>query len=253
MVRGRLTKVQTITRPDHVLPDVWTKIGKAAHKREEQEWANEEPKFDNARRMSGIYFIDPEDEKYKESIKNAMRKLEVHMAAGTAVQKRRQKARRAHRNCREAQCTQQGSKKRRMLQKWNLKDPQGNESNHLYLKDHKDHIAGKGYNSMNHYNLAHKFIPLPQAVNIPNAQAVMDKEWKKLEKIQAWQLDKVKSNMEVMLEAQRQKNKVHFASSVDLCHLKNAELEPTFQKYKGRVVLRGDIVKYRLWNLCSFY
>ena len=38
-------------------------------------------------------------------------------------------------------------------------------------------------------------------------------------------------------------NKVHFASLVDLCHLKNAELEPQFRKYKGRVVLRGDIVK----------
>ena len=30
---------------------------------------------------------------------------------------------------------------------------------------------------------------------------------------------------------------------MDLCHLKNSELEPTFQKYKGRVVLRGDSVK----------
>ena len=30
---------------------------------------------------------------------------------------------------------------------------------------------------------------------------------------------------------------------MDICHLKNAELEPQFQKYKGRVVLRGDIVK----------
>ena len=28
-----------------------------------------------------------------------------------------------------------------------------------------------------------------------------------------------------------------------LCHLKNLELEPQFQKYKGRVVFRGDIVK----------
>ena len=37
--------------------------------------------------------------------------------------------------------------------------------------------------------------------------------------------------------------KVHFASLVDLCHLKNSELEPQFQKYNGRVVLRGDIVK----------
>ena len=30
---------------------------------------------------------------------------------------------------------------------------------------------------------------------------------------------------------------------MDLCHLKNSELEPQYQKYKGRVVLRGDIVK----------
>ena len=35
----------------------------------------------------------------------------------------------------------------------------------------------------------------------------------------------------------------HFASIMDLCHLKNSELEPQFQKHKGRVVLRGDIVK----------
>ena len=30
---------------------------------------------------------------------------------------------------------------------------------------------------------------------------------------------------------------------MDICHLKNAELEARHQKYKGRVVLRGDIVK----------
>ena len=30
---------------------------------------------------------------------------------------------------------------------------------------------------------------------------------------------------------------------MDLCHLKNSELEPQFQKYKGRVVFRGDTVK----------
>ena len=30
---------------------------------------------------------------------------------------------------------------------------------------------------------------------------------------------------------------------MDLCRLKNSELEPRYQKYKGRVVLRGDIAK----------
>ena len=37
--------------------------------------------------------------------------------------------------------------------------------------------------------------------------------------------------------------KVHFASLMDICHLKNAALEAKHQKYKGRVVLRGDIVQ----------
>ena len=30
---------------------------------------------------------------------------------------------------------------------------------------------------------------------------------------------------------------------MDICHLKNAELEAKHQKYKGRVVVQGDIVK----------
>ena len=44
-------------------------------------------------------------------------------------------------------------------------------------------------------------------------------------------------------EARTKGIKIHFASLVDLCHLKNSELEPQCQKYKGGVVLRGDIVK----------
>ena len=36
---------------------------------------------------------------------------------------------------------------------------------------------------------------------------------------------------------------MHFASLTDICHLKNSELEPKFQKYKGRLALRSDIVK----------
>ena len=33
------------------------------------------------------------------------------------------------------------------------------------LNHHEDHIAEKGYNSLQHYNLVHKFIPMPQAMN----------------------------------------------------------------------------------------
>ena len=44
-------------------------------------------------------------------------------------------------------------------------------------------------------------------------------------------------------EARTKGIRVHFDSLMDICHLKNADLEATHQKYKGRVVLQGDIVK----------
>ena len=66
---------------------------------------------------------------------------------------------------------------------------------------HEDHIAGRGENSLQHYNLVHKFIPVPQAMNIPVAKAAVDKKCEKLEKISAWNLTKVKSKKIVIDEA----------------------------------------------------
>ena len=97
-----------------------------------------------------------------------------------------------------------------------------------------------------HFNiliLVYKFMPMPQAMTIPAAKSAVDKEWEKLEKNLAWDLTKVRSNSEVIDEARTKGMKVHFASLMDICHLKNAELETKHQKYKGRIVLRGDIVK----------
>ena len=108
---------------------------------------------------------------------------------------------------------------------------------------HEDHIAGKGNNSVQHKILVHKFIPMLQAMKIPAAKAAVDKEWEKLEKISAWNLTKVRSKKEVIDEARTNGAKIHFASLMDLCHLKNAELEAKHQKHKGRIVLRGDIGK----------
>ena len=111
--------------------------------------------------------------------------------------------------------------------------------------NHEDHIAGKGENSLQHCNLVHKFIPMPQAMKIPAAKAAVDKEWEKLEKISAWNLAKVRSKKEVIDEARTSGATGHFASLMDMCHLKNAELEAKHKKYKGRVVLRGDYCKRR--------
>ena len=108
---------------------------------------------------------------------------------------------------------------------------------------HEDHIAGKGDNSLQHYNLVHKFIPMPQAMKNPAAKAAVDTEWEQFEKISASNLTKVRSKKEVIDEARTSGAKVHFVSLMDICHLKNVKLEAKHQKYKGRVVLRGDIVK----------
>ena len=81
---------------------------------------------------------------------------------------------------------------------------------------------------------------MPQA---PAAKAAVDKEWEKLEKISAWNLTKVKSKKDVIDEARTSGATVDFASLLSICHLKNAELEAKHQKYTGRVVLRGDVVK----------
>ena len=98
-------------------------------------------------------------------------------------------------------------------------------------------------NSLSYHNIVRKFIPMPRAMKIPEANAAEEKELEKLEKIPAWQLTKVRNKNYVIAEARNKGHTVHFASLMDVCHLKNSEVEPQFQKYKGRFVLRGDIVK----------
>ena len=97
---------------------------------------------------------------------------------------------------------------------------------------------------MAQYKLVHKFIPMRQAMKIPNAKAAVEKGWEEARNVSRLAVgDKVTSKRDGILVAQKDKKKVHFATFMDICHLKNSELEPKFQKWKGRAVLRCDIVK----------
>ena len=208
-------------------------MGKHAKLKEKQKWSNEKIHLENARNLRGIYFTDPEDKEFKETIKNARKKLETSVPPAMPCE--------IPKNCgsdvpnkiqTKLACLLEADESTRMRM--------GNSLPHY----HQDHIAGKGENSLQHYNLVHKFVPMPQAMKIPAAKAAVDKEWEKLEKISAWNLTKVRSKKEVIDEARASGITVHFASLMDICHQKkNAELEAKHQKYKGRVVLRGDIVK----------
>ena len=55
-------------------------MGKHAKLKEKQKWSNEKLNLENARELRGIYFIDPEDKEFKETIKNARKKLETSVA-----------------------------------------------------------------------------------------------------------------------------------------------------------------------------
>ena len=104
-------------------------MSKNAKLREQHKWAIEKPKLDNARRFRGIYFIDPEDMEFMEIIKNARRKLETSMASALL--------------CKTCKKNKHGETCSKMRME---------ESLPYY---HEDHIAGKGDNSLQHYNLVH--------------------------------------------------------------------------------------------------
>ena len=242
----RSTRQQLTSRPDHLWPELWRgmagnaelrekhkwAMGKHDKLKEKQKWSNEKFHLENARKLRGIHFIDREGKEFKETIKNARKKLETSTAPAMPCK--------IMKNCgndgsneikTKLACILEADESTRMRM--------GNSIPHY----HQDHIAGKGNNSLQHYNLVHKFIPMPQAMKILAAKAAVDKEWEKLEKIAAWNLTKVRSKKEVIDEARMSGATVHFASLMDICHLKNAELEAKHHKYRGRVVLRGDTVK----------
>ena len=56
-------------------PDMWKRMSDASKRKENQKWTIEKPKLDNARNLRGIYFIDPEDEEFKDIMKKARGKL----------------------------------------------------------------------------------------------------------------------------------------------------------------------------------
>ena len=148
--------------------------------------ATEKPKMDNARKSRRIYFIDLEDMEFKETMKNARRSLEspLESAIPCKVQNlRRGEACGENLNACRYRCAcivEARESTRKRLEK-------------TRTKDHEDRILGKGFNSLSHYNLVHKFIPMHQAMKIPDAKAAVDEEWEKLQILLAWQITKVRS------------------------------------------------------------
>ena len=166
------------TRHEYLWPEIWSRTSKAAQKKEKQEWAIENPKLDDARNLRGIYFIDPEDGELKETIKNATKKLEIPLEGTKKLSNRLRET------------ASETTESNKIQKRKHACIVEAHESTRKRLettlpREHEDHIAEQGFNPKSHYILVHKFVPMPQAMKIPDAKAAVDKEGKNLEKLPA--------------------------------------------------------------------
>ena len=155
----RLRTVKALNCVEWLLPGSRGVPKSNAKLKEKQKWSHEKPHLDTARKLRGIYFIDPEDKEFKETIKNARRHLEIPVAPAMPC-----KILQNNKNCGSGASNKVKTKLACILE--------ANESTRTRMEESlpkydEDHIAGKGYNSLQHYNLVHKFIPIPQAIKSP--------------------------------------------------------------------------------------
>ena len=109
-------------------------MGKNAKLKEKQKWSEEKIHLDNARKLRAIFFIDPEDTEFKETIKNARKKLETSVAPAMP--------------CKIAKNCGSGASDKKTKLACIL---EANESTRMRMgnsepSNHEDHIAGKGEN-----------------------------------------------------------------------------------------------------------
>ena len=65
MVRGETDKNAANIQARLLMARTLDDIGKNAKLKERQKWSHEKSQLDNARKLRGIYFIDPEDTEFK--------------------------------------------------------------------------------------------------------------------------------------------------------------------------------------------
>ena len=230
---GRLMRKQLTSRPDHLWPELWKSMGKHAKLKEKQKWSNEKFHLENTRKLRGIYFIDPQDKDVKETIKNARRKLETSVAPAMPCKIMKN-------------CGSDGSnkiKKQNLPVFWKLMNLRECVWEIRYRIIMKTMLQEK---VKIHYSTTIWFINFSYASSYENSgsESSGGQGMGKIGENFGVDLTKVRrSEKEVIDEARTSGATVHFASLMDICHLKNAELEAKHQKYKGRGVLRGDIVK----------
>ena len=211
----RLTRKQLTSRPDYLWPELWEKMGKNAKLKVRQKWSENYEEF-----ISLTLRI----RNSKKTTKNARKKLETPVTPAMP--------------CKISQNNQNWATdgKSNKIKSKLACILEASESTRLRMgeslcRKRRQFIAASQFGS--------QIYSYASSNKNSSSKSSSGQGMGKLEKISAWNLTKVISKKDVIDEARTKGVKVHFASLMDICHLKNAELETKHQKYKGRVVLRG--------------
>ena len=211
---------------------------------------SKKPTLDNARYdWEGIYFLDPDDQDYKEILKHARRENRKDLWAPAMPCKR------APNNITKVFC--------KSLSIASVKAPktvsgckvESHESHKAtsWPKNHEDRIARIYFNDPITIWCTNLF-RCTKRMNIRDAKAAVDKEWKKSPRQSQrgnWTRWRAKKrSFQKREETKRKSTLLHwwtFATS------RMTELEPQLQKYKERVCALVRHCKSRRWSLRSFY
>ena len=109
---------------------------------EKQNWASERPKLENARKVRGIHFIDPENKEFAEIIKDSRKKLEVQ--TGPAMPCKRAKSQNG------VTCIQKDDHTSRLTCILAADASKRLRMGGIEPRIQENHIAVKGHNSLHH-------------------------------------------------------------------------------------------------------
>ena len=225
----RLTKIQTTTRPDVYGQKYGRRLAKP-HQSSIMPGNSEDLIWSIRMKTNAVNFSKMRGENWKDLWHQPCRAKDLQMASRKRLRRCRTHPTRFRKRFIGCMVVSHESTRQRV------------ESSQLQ-KNHEDHIAGKGFASMSHYNSAHKVLPMPQAM-----------EWKKLETSPACDLGSVKSKKRGYSgSTKRQKESplcnIDGHMSPQECRVGTKITE--VQKRQSRAPWWQ--CKRRLWSLCSFY
>ena len=174
--RRRLTKIQATTRLEHLWPENWSRMSEAAQRKEKQQMGHRETEARQCAKVESHLFHWPDDKEFRETIQKSMRKkLELLVEAAMPCKVKNHKYT-------DICGKDSDTRKSKLACIVEAHESTRKGSDRALPKDHEGRIADKGFRSLSHFELVHKFIPMPRAMIIPGAKAAVDTAWEKLEK-----------------------------------------------------------------------